>query len=84
MRLRDPAVDLAAALAIVSSVSDRPLPLAAAWGEVGLTGEIRTAAHGDRRYEEAARFDPELIVRPGDGGVKTIQQALAMAGLATA
>jgi DNA repair protein RadA/Sms len=81
VRLRDPAVDLAVALAIVSSVRDRPLPLAAAWGEVGLTGEIRTAAHGERRQEEASRFDPELIIRPGAGGVATLGEALLAAGL---
>jgi DNA repair protein RadA/Sms len=84
VKLRDPAVDLAAALAIVSSLLDRPMPLAAAWGEVGLTGEIRSAAHGDRRLEEASRFDPELIIRPGNGGIRTIQEALMMAGLSSA
>lgn len=81
VRLKDPAVDLAVALAIVSSVLDKPLPLTAAWGEIGLTGEIRSAAHGDRRQEEAARFDPELIIRPGHAGIRTIQEALALAGL---
>ena len=81
VRLRDPAADLAVALAIVSSSLDRPLPLAAAWGEVGLTGEIRNAAHGDRRLEEASRFDPDLVIRPGNGGIRTIQEALMMAGL---
>lgn len=82
VRLKDPAVDLAVALAIVSSVLDRPLPLTAAWGEVGLTGEIRTATHGERRQEEASRFDPELVVRPGNGGIRTLQEALLKAGLA--
>ena len=81
VRLRDPAVDLAVALAIVSSLLDRPLPLAAAWGEIGLTGEIRTASHGERRSEEAARFDPQLIIRPGKDGIGTIQEALLLAGL---
>lgn len=81
VRLRDPAVDLAVALAIASSVLDRPLPLAAAWGEVGLTGEIRAASHSQRRLEEASRFDPELIVRPGKDGIRTIQEALLMTGL---
>ncbi len=81
VRLKDPAVDLAVALAIVSSVLDRPLPLTAAWGEIGLTGEIRSAAHGDRRQQEAARFDPELLIRPGNGGIKTLQEALVAAGL---
>jgi DNA repair protein RadA/Sms len=81
VRLRDPAVDLAVALAIASSVLDRPLPLAAAWGEIGLTGEIRAASHSERRFEEASRFDPELVVRPGKDGIRTIQEALLMAGL---
>jgi len=81
VRLRDPAVDLAVALAITSSVLDRPLPLAAAWGEVGLTGEIRAASHSQRRHDEAARFDPGLIVRPGKDGIRTIQEALLMSGL---
>ncbi|MCP4966406.1 MAG: DNA repair protein RadA [bacterium] len=81
VRLKDPAVDLAVALAIVSSVQDRPLPLTAAWGEVGLTGEIRTATHGERRQEEASRFDPELVVRPGKGGIRTLHEALLEAGL---
>ncbi len=81
VRLRDPAVDLAVGLAIVSSYLDRPLPLAAAWGEIGLTGEIRSAAHSDRRLEEASRFDPQLIVRPGNGGIATIGEALLKAGL---
>ena len=82
VRLRDPAVDLAVALAIASSILDRPLPLAAAWGEIGLTGEIRAAAHSDRRYEEAVRFDPQLVIRPGNNGTRTIQEALLVAGLA--
>jgi DNA repair protein RadA/Sms len=81
VRLRDPAVDLAVALAIASSVLDRPLPLAAAWGEIGLTGEIRAASHSERRLEEASRFEPELVIRPGKDGIRTIQEALLMAGL---
>ena len=81
LRLRDPALDLPVALAIVSSVTDRPLPLTAAWGEVGLTGEVRVTAHADRRAAEAGRFDPELVVKPGADGVATVQEALAIAGL---
>ncbi len=81
MRLRDPAVDLPVALAIVSSVADRPLPLTAAWGEIGLTGEIRVPALADRRAVEAGRFEPELLIRPGAGGVNTIGEALRTAGL---
>ncbi len=81
IRLRDPAVDLPVALAIVSSVADQPLPLTVAWGEVGLTGEIRRAPHGKRRRAEADRFDPELLIRPGTGGVGTLVEALGAAGM---
>ncbi len=81
VKLSDPAVDLAVAIAIASSVRNRPLPLTAAWGEVGLTGEIRNAAHAERRLEEATRFDPKLVIRPGDGGVRTIGEAMGVAGL---
>ncbi len=42
MSLKDPAADLAVCLAIASSVDNRPLPEnLVAFGEVGLTGEIR-------------------------------------------
>jgi DNA repair protein RadA/Sms len=81
VRLRDPAVDLPVALAVVSSVLDQPLPLVAAWGEVGLTGEVRAASHQERRQSEAARFEPALTVHPGDGGVGTVREALLAAGL---
>ncbi len=84
VRLRDPAVDLPVALAIVSSVMDRPLPLMAAWGEVGLTGEVRVGSHGDRRLAEAVRFDPEVVIHPGDAGVGTVREALLAAGLGAA
>ena len=65
-----------------SSLLDRPLPLTAAWGEIGLTGEVRAASHGERRMEEATRFEPELVLRPGANGVGTLQEALLAAGLA--
>ena len=81
LRLRDPAVDLPVALAVVSSVSDRPLPLTSAWGEVGLTGEIRAASHGERRRAEADRFEPELLIQPGSGGVGTLVEALIASGM---
>jgi DNA repair protein RadA/Sms len=81
LRVRDPAIDLPAALAVISSYVGRPLPLTAAWGEVGLTGEIRPAGHGERRLAEARRFEPTLVVRPGSEGVGTLVEARLAAGL---
>ncbi|WP_225206613.1 DNA repair protein RadA [Novosphingobium huizhouense] len=56
-RLTDPAADLAVAAALVSALSDRPLPSGCAWfGEVSLAGEVRPVAHGGIRLKEAAKL----------------------------
>lgn len=55
VHLDDPAADLAVALAIVSSVANRPLPSGCAvLGEVGLGGEIRRVRRSEQRLAEAA------------------------------
>ncbi len=56
-RADEPAVDLPLALALVSSATDRACaPDMAAFGEVGLAGEIRLVPGADRRLSEAARL----------------------------
>jgi DNA repair protein RadA/Sms len=81
IRIREPAVDLAIAFAIVSSLHRRPVGTMAAWGEIGLTGELRGASQSSRRREEAERLGLEHIVAPGDGNVPRIADALGRAGL---
>jgi DNA repair protein RadA/Sms len=57
VRVSEPACDLAIALAIASSASDRALPPGVvAMGEVGLAGEIRAVTGIPRRLAEAARL----------------------------
>ncbi len=62
VRVDEPGADLAVALAVASAAKrvaltdpsgSRPL---ACFGELGLTGELRTVAHADRRLAEAAKF----------------------------
>jgi DNA repair protein RadA/Sms len=56
VRLVEPAADLAVVAALMSSVTDRPLPSDAVFlGEVGLGGEIRPVAATERRLAEAER-----------------------------
>jgi DNA repair protein RadA/Sms len=69
VRVDEPGADLAVALALASAArgtalgcGERPL---AAFGELGLTGEIRHAAHPDRRLAEAAKFGLEAVLSPG-------------------
>ncbi len=65
-RIDDPGSDLPVAMAVVSSVLDRPLGSVAAWGEVGLSGEVRPVPFAARRQEEAQRIGVAKVVRPGE------------------
>jgi len=65
VKMSEPASDLAIALAMASSVSDRALPPGVvAMGEVGLAGEIRTVSGVPRRLAEAARLGFRHAVVP--------------------
>jgi DNA repair protein RadA/Sms len=80
-RVREPGADLPVALALASSRLGEPAGGVAAWGEVGLTGEVRTVGQADHRREEVARMGVKALVAPGEGGVDRIVDALAAAGL---
>jgi DNA repair protein RadA/Sms len=65
VRIMEPAADLAVALAILSSMRNRPLPAGLlAFGEIGLAGEIRPAPRGQERLREAAKLGFGLAVVP--------------------
>jgi DNA repair protein RadA/Sms len=65
VRIAEPAADLAVSLAIVSSLTDRPIPeKVAVFGEIGLAGEVRPAPRGQERLREAAKLGFEKIIIP--------------------
>ena len=71
-RLSDPAADLAVAAALVSALSEKPVPSdGVVLGEIALSGEIRPVAHGSLRLKEAAKLGFEQAWVPkgvkGDG-----------------
>lgn len=78
MRISEPAADLAAAAALVSSLANSPLPADAVYfGEVSLSGAIRPVAHTPSRLKEAAKLGFTRAVVPeaarneaGDPGLK--------------
>jgi DNA repair protein RadA/Sms len=82
VRVDEPGADLAVALAVASAAKrvaliggdGRPL---ACFGELGLTGELRTVAHSDRRLSEARRFGLEPVIEPETH--RTLRAALATA-----
>jgi DNA repair protein RadA/Sms len=65
VRIGEPAADLAVALAIVSSLTDRPIPgKVVAFGEIGLAGEVRPAPRGQDRLKEASKLGFEKAIVP--------------------
>ena len=65
LRISEPAADLAALLAIQSSLRGKALPQGFfAFGEVGLAGEVRPAPHGQERLREAAKLGFSVAVVP--------------------
>ena len=63
-RATEPAADLAIVLAIASCYRNAPLPPAAAFGEVGLSAELRSVPQSQRRVNEAARLGISRCILP--------------------
>ncbi len=83
VRVDEPGVDLALALAVASAARGAPLLHAprACFGELGLTGELRWVGHAERRLQEAARHGLHDVLAPAGSGagaceVSTLAEAL--------
>jgi DNA repair protein RadA/Sms len=69
VKVAEPAIDLAIALAIASAHTNRPLPPGTfALGELGLGGEIRSIPQLEVRLREAARLGLGHAIIPHMGG----------------
>src|SRR6516164_7416311 len=65
MRIHEPAADLAAAAALVSSLANAPLPADAGYfGEVSLSGAVRPVAQSAARIKEAAKLGFNRAIVP--------------------
>jgi len=93
IRLDEPAVDLAIAVAIASSFRDMPTqPFDVVIGEIGLTGEVRAVSRAEQRVKEAQKLGFKRIIMPENSlrgwtqpkdieiiGVSTVAEALTAA-----
>jgi DNA repair protein RadA/Sms len=89
LRLDEPAVDLAVALAIVSSFRNRPIEgKTVAMGEIGLGGEVRPVSQVERRIAEARSlgFERCLVARSNLKGLKKLDgmEVVGVGGLEAA
>lgn len=90
VRVDEPGVDLAIALAVASASRGVPIHRPgteaprACFGELGLTGELRWVGHPERRLAEARKHGCREVIAPqgsGEGAleVSTLAQALSAA-----
>lgn len=65
LRISEPAADMAAAAALISSFTGTPLPFETVYfGEIGLSGAIRPVAHTGIRLKEATKLGFSCAVTP--------------------
>ncbi len=75
LRIVEPAADLAVAAALVSALTETPVPAdTVVFGEIGLSGRVRPVAHAEARLKEAAKLGfaeawvpAGRVARTGDG-----------------
>jgi DNA repair protein RadA/Sms len=65
LRIGEPAADLAVAAALVSALTQQPVPAeTVVFGEIGLSGEIRAVSQTDARLKEAGKLGFVRAVTP--------------------
>lgn len=79
LRIQEPAADLAVAVAIASSLRDIPVDSGIVCiGEIGLSGELRTVSHLERRIQEASRLGFRKAIIPARSGATPSSSTLGM------
>ena len=84
LRVGEPAVDLPAAVAMASSHYNRPVREGLAmFGEVGLSGELRSVGQSERRINEARKLGFDHILMPPIRNSSTKTDGVAILGVRT-
>lgn len=79
LRIQEPAADLAIAVAVASSLRDKPAdPGTVCIGEIGLSGELRTVTHLERRIQEASRLGFRRAIIPARSGNTPTSSSLGL------
>ena len=74
IHLDEPSADLSVSMALISGITDRIIPdELIAFGEIGLSGEIRAVSHIDYRVKEAVRLGFTKIVLPKKNITKNLK-----------
>jgi DNA repair protein RadA/Sms len=83
LEVTETACDLPVALALASSLADKAIAQSVvAFGELGLTGELRPVAYGEERLREAAKQGFTTALVPKDNAPRTPIEGLKVVALA--
>src|SRR4051812_4730339 len=83
LEVSETACDLPVALALASSLIDKAIPQSvAAFGELGLTGELRPVAYGEERLREDAKQGFTLALIPKDNAPRAAIDGLRVVAVA--
>ena len=84
LELTETATDLPVALALAGSLRARALPATlVAFGEIGLTGEVRPVAHGEERLRELQKQGYTRVILPADNAPRSAPAGLKLAPVRT-
>ncbi len=79
IKVTEPAADLAVALAVVSSLRDKPLRQdMIVFGEIGLAGEVRPVQRGLDRLREAAKLGFKSAIIPQENKSRSMPQGIGI------
>ena len=71
LKISEPAADLAVAMAVISSMTNKPLPAdTVIFGEIGLSGEIRAVSQPNSRLKEAYKLGFKSAIMPANLAAK--------------
>ena len=71
LRIVEPAADLAVAAALVSALTETPVPAdTVVFGEIALSGEVRPVGHAEARLKEAAKLGFAEAWMPRDAAIR--------------
>jgi DNA repair protein RadA/Sms len=82
LEVTETACDLPVALALASSLAGKPIDQKmVAFGEIGLTGELRPVAYGEERLREAAKQGFTTALVPADNAPRLPVEGLRVKAL---
>ncbi len=84
LRIDEPAADLTVALSLLSGFTDKVVPQGTiAFGEIGLSGEVRAVSHAEYRVKEAIRLGFRKILLPARNVKKnlTVPEGVELVGI---